>query len=131
LRIRIDDYTSTRRGATQAGLRDFSDKTVIIGDLLADLDIPQRDPPSSHRFGLRIPTRTHLGIRIAGVIEPPGLVDQVKKYVVAVVSLLARQNQGVGVVEIRVRRIQDAVANTYDFTALKGSGGAYPITVNR
>src|SRR3569832_2624367 len=75
--FRIDDQAAALRRAARADLGDIGDEAVVVRDLFADRDVAQRDPPRADRLRLVIPLREHLGVRIARVIEPARLLDEV------------------------------------------------------
>src|SRR5262249_5566448 len=57
-----------------------------------------------------VPLRLDLRIRVAGVIEPARLADEVPEVVFTQAGVLAGEDQRVGVVKIIVLPVEDAVA---------------------
>src|SRR3569623_1699705 len=101
-RIRIDDQAAAAGGAARARLGDVRDERVVVRDLLADRNVTQRDPPRAAGVRLAIPLRQDLRVRIARVIEPARLIDEVPEEVLAETRVLAGEAQRVRVVEVGV-----------------------------
>jgi hypothetical protein len=132
--VLVDDHATALIGAARARLGHLGRERVIVGQLLAGRDVAQRDPPAPGRAGLRLPAGVDLGVGLARVIDPARLVGQIEEQLgleVAVLVLLREvEEQRVGIVEVIVLGVEDAVAVDDDVAGLERSQGNQPIAMD-
>jgi hypothetical protein len=120
--VRVDDPTRATLASARAAFSQVERKSVVVGNFFLRLYGPQRDD-ASPRPTLAVQLGFDLGVRLASVVDPPGLIDHVE--IEAVVD-----PQAIPIVNELLLLIEDPLDIGDGLARLKASDGADAVSVN-